>query len=61
MFSKEMLDALWADLQSSYGTEADWEQVLRDTHLGVARSDAGVDLGDIDPRVIDAIQKHGEG
>ena len=58
MFDKEMLDALWADLQGKYGNDADWEQILRDTHLGVARSDAGVDLGTIDSRVVEAIQRH---
>jgi hypothetical protein len=58
MFDKEMLDKLWADLRSKYGNEPDWEQILRDTHLGVARSDAGVDLGDIDKRVVEAIGMH---
>jgi hypothetical protein len=58
MFDKQMLDGLWADLRSKYGNEPDWEQIIRDTHLGVARSDAGVDLGPLDKRAIEAIQQH---
>ena len=58
MFNKEMLDTLIADLRSKYGNDPDWEQILKDTHLGVARSDAEVDLGDIDKRVMEAIGRH---
>ena len=58
MFDKEMLDKFFAELKSRYGNEPDWEQVLRDAHLGIARSDAEVDLGDIDPRVEEAIIRH---
>ena len=58
MFDREMIIALWAELRSKYGDDPDWEKILRDTHLGVARSDAGVDLGDIDSRAIEAIEKH---
>ena len=58
MFDKPKLDALFADLRGKYQSEPDWEQILRDTHLGVARSDADVDLGNIDPRVIETINKH---
>ena len=58
MFDKAALDKLWADLSSKYGNEPDWEQITRDGHLGVARSDAGVDLGAIDKRVITAIEAH---
>lgn len=58
MFDKEMLDKFFADLKGSYGNEPDWEQVLRDAHLGIARSDAEVDLGDIDSRVKEAITRH---
>lgn len=58
MFEKEMLDALFAELRAKYGNDPDWEQILKDTHLGVARSDADVDLGDIDQRVIEAVTRH---
>ena len=60
MFDKEMLDTLWADLKGKYGSGPDWDHIVRDTHLGVARSDAGVDLGDIDPRASEAIIAHRE-
>ena len=58
MFDKAALDTLFADLKKKYGSDPDWEQLLRDTHLGVARSDAGVDLGSIDPRAGDLIKSH---
>ena len=58
MFNKETIDALMEDLRGKYGDDPDWDQVLRDTHLGVAWSDAGVELKDIDPRVIEAIERH---
>ena len=58
MFDKEKLEELFAALRSQYGSEPDWEQILRDAHLGVARSDAGVSLGDIDSRVAETIEKH---
>ena len=58
MFDKAALDALFAELKSKYGNEADWEQLLRDAHLGIARSDAGVDLGNIDSRAADLIKTH---
>ena len=58
MFNKEMLDKLWADLRGRFGNDSDWDQIVRDTHLGVARSDADVDLGDIDSRVKEAIKGH---
>ena len=58
MFEPENLDKLWADLRGKYGNDPDWEQIVRDTHLGVARSDAGVDIGKIDKRVIEAIGRN---
>ena len=58
MFDKTALDALFADLKSKYGSDADWELLLRDAHLGVARSDAGVDLGSIDSRAAALIKSH---
>ena len=58
MFDKTALDALFDELKSKYGNDADWELLLRDAHLGVARSDAGVDLGAIDPRASELIKAH---
>ena len=58
MFNKEQLDVLLGELKSKYGNEPEWEQILKDAHLGIARSDADVDLGEIDSRVIEIIKSH---
>ena len=58
MFDKEGLDVLWAELQEKFKSGPEWEQIMRDAHLGIARSDAGVDLGNIDKRVIEVINRH---
>ena len=58
MFDKSSLDALFEELRDQYELEPEWEDIQRAAHLGVARSDAGVPLGDIDSRVTSAIQKH---
>ena len=58
MFDKETLDKFWDDLKGRYGAELDWTQILKDAHLGIGRSDAGVDLGSLDPRVVSIIEEH---
>ena len=58
MFDKSSLDALFEELRDQYELEPEWEDIQRAAHLGVARSDAGVPLGDIDSRVLSAVQKH---
>jgi hypothetical protein len=58
MFDKTALDALLEELRDEYELESDWEEIQRSAHLGVARSDAGVALGDIDARVAPLIEKH---
>ena len=58
MFDKSSLDALFEELRDEYELEPDWEDIQRAAHLGVARSDSGVPLGNIDSRVVPAIQKH---
>ena len=58
MFNKEALDKYFAELRAQFANEPDWEQMVRDSHLGIARSDAGVSLGQIDARVQDLIGKH---
>ena len=58
MFDKSTLDAMFEELRDEYELEPDWEDIQRAAHLGVARSDAGVPLGDIDSRVIPALQKY---
>ena len=58
MFDKTSLDALFDELRDEFELEPEWEDIQRAAHLGVARSDAGVPLGDIDSRVLPAVQKH---
>ena len=58
MFSKEEVAAILNQLQQEWGTDPNWEQLVRDTYLGMARADAGVDLGNLDPRVIAIIQRY---
>ena len=58
MFDKKSLDTLFEELRNEYELEPDWEEILKAAHLGVARSDAGVPLGDIDLRVVPLIEKH---
>ncbi len=58
MFDKQSLDTLFDELRDEYELEPDWEDIQRAAHLGVARSDAGVDLGDLDSRVVPFVQKH---
>ena len=58
MFDKTALEALLEELRDEYELESDWEEIQRSAHLGVARSDAGVAVGDIDARVAPLIEKH---
>ena len=58
MFNKQSLDNMFDELRDEYELEPDWEDIQRAAHLGVARSDAGVSLGDLDSRVIPFIEKH---
>ena len=60
MFDKAALDKLFDDLRGKFGEQSDWEDILRQAHLGVAYSDANVPLAskNIDPRVVAAIEQH---
>ena len=58
MFDKNSLDAMFDELRDEYELEPDWEDIQRAAHLGVARSDAGVALGDLDSRVVPYINRH---
>ncbi len=58
MFDRNSLDELFNELRNEYELEPDWEDLQRDAHLGVARSDAGMPLGVIDTRVAGLIEKH---
>ena len=58
MFDKQSLDAMFSELRDAYELEPEWEEIQRHAHLGVARADGGVDLGNIDPRVAEVLNKH---
>lgn len=58
MFSKEQVESILTQLKQEWETDPNWEQLLRDVYLGMARADAGVALGNLDPRVIKIIQQH---
>lgn len=73
MFSKDEVEAIVKELRDQWGeppkddhndnphapvTLSDWEHLLRDAYLGMARADGGVPLGELDPRVIAVIEKH---
>ena len=49
---------MFSELRAAYELEPEWEEIQRDAHLGVARADGGVDLGNIDPRVAEVLNKH---
>lgn len=58
MLGKEEVESILNQLRQEWGTDPNWEQLLRDVYLGIARADAGVALGDLDQRVIGIIQQH---
>ena len=58
MFGKQQIDALFDELSREWRGKPEFEQLTRDVHVGIARSDAGRPLGDIDPRVVALIEHH---
>jgi len=58
MFSKDQVESILGQLTQTWHTDPHWELLLRDVYLGMARADAGVALGDLDPRVTKVIQSH---
>ena len=58
MFDKEHLDALYGEIRRKWYGTPEYDRLLRDAHLGVAYSDAGRPLDDIDPTVVALIEKH---
>lgn len=73
MFSKDEVEAILKELKEQWGgseaeshadephapiSTSDWEHLLRDVYLAMARADAGVALGELDPRVITVIEKY---
>jgi hypothetical protein len=58
MFSKEQVESILNQLRQEWETDPNWEQLLRDVYVGMARADAGVALGNLDPRVVKIIEQH---
>jgi hypothetical protein len=58
MFSKEEVESVLKQVKQEWGTDPNYEQILRDMYLGIARADGGVALGSLDPRVVKLIQQH---
>jgi hypothetical protein len=58
MFGKEEVESIVNQLRQEWGTDPNWEQLLRDVYLGMARADSGQALGNLDPRVITIIQQN---
>jgi hypothetical protein len=71
MFSKDEVEAIIDELTRKYkkisydeheprnplDLDTQWEKLLRHAYTGIARADAGVALGDLDPRVIAIIEQ----
>jgi len=57
MFGKEEVESILKQLKQEWGSDPDWEQLLRDVYVGIARADGGVALGDLDSRVISLIEQ----
>ncbi len=59
-FDKDALDGLFKELDDRYAGTPDYDQLLRDAHLGIALSDAGRELaGQVDERIAALIGQHG--
>ena len=58
LFTKEEIETLFDELRRNWARTPDWEKLNRDAHLGIARSDAGASLGEIDPQVVALIEKY---
>ena len=58
MLGKDEVESILNQLKQEWGSDPNWEQLLRDMYLGIARADGGVALGNLDPRVIKVIQQH---
>jgi hypothetical protein len=58
MLGKEEVESILNQLRQEWGSDPNWEQLLRDMYLGIARADGGVALGNLDPRVISIIQQY---
>ena len=58
-FRTRELEALFDALNAEWGDAPDFEQLLRDAHLGIALSDAGRPLsGKVDDRVAALVERY---
>ena len=48
MLGKEEVESILNQLKQEWGSDPNWEQLLRDVYVGIARADGGVALGDLD-------------
>lgn len=58
MFQKDQLDKVFSELKSEWFGKPEYEQLIRDVHLGIAYYDAGRPLQDIDPKAVSLIEKY---
>lgn len=58
MLGKEDVESILKQLKQEWGSDPNWEQLLRDVYVGIARADGGVALGNLDARVVSLIQQH---
>jgi len=58
MLGKEEVESILSQLKQQWGNDPNWEQLLRDVYVGIARADGGVALGGLDARVINLLQQH---
>ena len=58
-FRRKDLAVLFEALRDEWGDTPDFEQLLRDAHLGIALSDAGRPLsGKVDDRVVALVERY---
>ena len=58
-FGRGELDALFEALRTELGDAPDFEQLLRDAHLGIALSDARRPLtGQVDDRIVALVKRY---
>jgi hypothetical protein len=64
MFDKSSLESLFDELRDEFELEPDWEEIQRDTHLGVAYADSGMleeRKGSLDSRALELVNRHNPG
>ena len=57
-FQREALDELKSEFDGEWKGKAEYEDLIRDLHLGIAYHDAGQPMKDIDSRAVALIEKH---